>query len=200
MKVIVVESSSENNDTLNEDNGPNRDADRSTEENNLPCTGYVDNGGMAELSETDDQINTKLCEAVDNSVNCRNINVAWPSIGQRAVSEYSDQKNFARAFPWLFPGGLGDPKSFPQSLGEWGSVMLFYEDARFACDSIFPFFALNYIIRHHCNSSSGGFFINKFHQYCPGTLEELKQKIQEGDTSFIIHSCDDFDKPMKTEL
>ena len=121
----------------------NWDADRSAEENNLPCTGYVDNGGMAELSETDDQINTELREAVDNSVNRRNINVAWPSIGQKAVNEYSDQKIFARAFPWLFPGGLGDPKSFPQSLGEWGSVMLFYEDARFACDSIFPFFALN---------------------------------------------------------
>ena len=184
VKVIVVEDSNGKNDSLNEDNGPNRDADIEHEENNLPCTGYVDNGGMAPLSEVDKEINSELREAVDQSENRQNINVAWPSIGQRAVNEYSDLKIFARAFPWLFPGGLGDPKSHPQSLSDWGSLMLFYEDTRFACDNIFPFFALNYIIRHR-NSTSGSFFIDKFHQYCPETLEELKQKIQEGDTSFI---------------
>ena len=184
VKVIVVEDGDPKKDTLNEDNGPNRDADIETEENNLPCTGYVDNGGMGPLSEIDSEINSELREAVDQSSNRGNINVSWPSIGQRAVNEYSDLKIFVRAFPWLFPGGLGDAKLHPQSLGDWGSLMLFYEDARFASDSIFPFFALNYIIRHR-NSTSGGFFIDKFHQYCPDTLEELKQKIQEGDTSFI---------------
>ena len=184
VKVVVIEDEDAVSNNVNEDNGPNREADKETDENALPATGYVDNGGTAELSQLDTEINSELRNAVDSSENRRNINVAWPSISERPVNEYSETKIFARAFPWLFPGGLGDPNSFPQRLGDWGSLMLFYEDGRFAADDIFPFFALNYIIRHR-NATSGGFFVDKFQQYCPETLEELKQKIQEGDTSFV---------------
>jgi len=62
--------------------------------------------------------------------------------------------------------------------------MLFYKDARFSQDRIFTFFALNYITRHR-NSTSGHFFVNSFQKGCPSTVEELKKKISDGDTSFI---------------
>ena len=62
--------------------------------------------------------------------------------------------------------------------------MLFYEDGRFAEDKIFTFFAMNYIIRKR-NSTSGSFFVSNFQKGCPDTLEELKNKIEAGDTTFI---------------
>ena len=166
---------------LNRDNGPvPNDASDCAEH----AFGYVDNGGRAQLSPDDEDISNALKETIGSSKQKRNINVTWPELSKTAVNEYSDMKVFVRAFPWLFPGGFGDPKDFPGTLGEWGSLMLFYEDARFAVDKIFTFFALNYIIRHR-NSTSGGFFIDKFQQGCPDTLEDLKEKVQNGDTAFI---------------
>ena len=182
VKTIIVEE--EENSEKNEDKGPTPTSVVTEEKDVLVSTGYVDNGGAAPLSPDDQEINEDLQDTVDKSSRKRNINTPWPASSQTAVNEYSNIKIFARAFPWLFPGGFGDPKDFPQSLGEWGSLMLFYEDARFAQDKIFCFFALNYIIRHR-NSTSGGFFINNFHQNCPETLEDLKKSIEAGDTSFI---------------
>ena len=48
-------------------------------------------------AKIDNEINSELRDAVDQSSNRGNINVSWPSIGQRAVNEYSDLKIFARA-------------------------------------------------------------------------------------------------------
>ena len=32
----------------------------------------------------------------------------WPAIDEQPFSECGDTKMFALAFPWLFPGGVGD--------------------------------------------------------------------------------------------
>ena len=181
VKTLVIEDDNIE-DSINEDNGPIPSSQPKPDF--ISTTGYVDNGGQANLSESDEDINETLQKTVEMSPNKKSINMSWPKISKTAVNEYSDVKVFCRAFPWLFPGGFGDPKDYPQSVGEWGSQMLFYEDARFIVDPIFSFFALNYIIRHR-NASSGRFFIEKFQQNCPDTLEDLKKEIEAGDTTFI---------------
>lgn len=62
--------------------------------------------------------------------------------------------------------------------------MLYYEDGRFARDKIFTFFATNYIMRKR-NSSSGNWFVDKFQNDCPVTLEDLQDRIRKGDTKFV---------------
>ena len=180
VKTVIMESEMDN--PLNEDNGPI--PSRVPNVNITTATGFVDNGGHTFLSEPDEHINDTLQDSVATSPEKKKINMTWPKISETAVNEYSDTKVFCRAFPWLFPGGIGDPIEYPQTSGDWGSQMLFYEDARFIVDPIFTFFALNYVVRHR-NSSSGRFFIEKFQQDAPETLEELKQQIEEGDTRFI---------------
>jgi len=112
------------------------------------------------------------------------VNMQWPSVSEQPVNEFGETRIFFLAFPWLFPGGFGDPKDYPGDLGDWGEQMLFYEDTRFSSDKIFTFFATNYIIRHR-NASSGRWFMDNFLHDSPETLEELQTKIQEGDTKFI---------------
>lgn len=112
------------------------------------------------------------------------LSVDWPNMSEKAVDEFSDKRIFAGAFPWLFPGGVGDPKDYPGSLKEWGKHMLYYKDGRFARDEVFSFFALNHIVRMR-NSSHGRWFIDNFHKGLPDTLDEVKEKIESGDTSFV---------------
>ena len=154
------------------------------EGDDIAAFGYIDTGAKAPLPERDQIINDSLQEVVDKSPVKKNITVDWPAVSSLPVSEYGDKKIFALAFPWLFPGGIGDAKDYPGKEPEWGKHLLFYEDGRFAQDQVFCFFALNYIIRKR-NSSSGKWFIDKFQGDCPDTLEELKESVEKGNTAFI---------------
>jgi len=62
--------------------------------------------------------------------------------------------------------------------------MLLYKDGRFAEDKFFTFFAMNYLTRKR-NASSGNWFITNFQNDSPQTLDELKERIANGDTKFI---------------
>ena len=147
--------------------------------------GFLDVGGKAPLSERDTAINNSLQASVKRCTNKKDITVDWPAIETDPVSEFGDDKIFALAFPWLFPGGEGDVKDYPKrNPAEWGKMLLFYKDGRFARDKIFSFFAMNYIIRMR-NSSSGKWFVDKFQRNCPESLEELKESMDKGDTSFV---------------
>jgi hypothetical protein len=151
--------------------------------------GLVDDGGPGALSGEDQLINSDLQNAIRAAGTTRDTTMDWPDIKDLAVSEYGSTRIFARAFPWLFPGGFGDIKDFPnheKAIPEWGRRLLYYEDGRFCKDKIFCFFAMNYIIRHR-NSSSGKFFIEKFQRNVPDTLDELKEEIRNGNTSFVNH-------------
>jgi len=147
--------------------------------------GYIDAGAKAPLSERNQAINEELQQSVLDSPNKQEIAVDWPALSASPICEYGSIRLFVNAFPWLFPGGVGDAKDFPTAnLGDWGKMMLLYQDGRFAKDKIFGFFAMNYIIRHR-NSSSGQWFIKTFHTGCPDSIEELKEQIKEGNTSFV---------------
>jgi hypothetical protein len=105
----------------------------------------------------------------------------------KPISEYSDTKLFCLAFPWLFPGGMGDIKESQErdvDIGEWAENLLFYEDGRFAKDNLWCFFTLNYIQRHR-NKSQSRWFLKDFVGNSPPTLEDLQEQLQNGDTPFI---------------
>jgi len=105
-------------------------------------------------------------------------------------SEFDDTKQvFINAFPWLFPGGVGDvwdPKRGRQNIRHWLQRLLSYKDGRFQKDHIFALYAYNMVQRHE-NNSRGNYFINQpaLVGPAPPTVEELKERIRGGDDKFI---------------
>lgn len=147
--------------------------------------GFIDEGGQSPLSEHDKLINKSLQDSVNKSPNRRGIAYDWPERGEVPVSEYGNARIFTNAFPWLFPGGIGDVRDFPdKDIKDWGKLLLYYEDGRFATDRLFSFFALNYITRHR-NNKQGQWFVKEFQHNCPDNLDDLKALIEAGDTSFV---------------
>ena len=104
------------------------------------------------------------------------------------MNEYGSEKIFAMAYPWLFPGGIGDVKDFPNErmFAKWGQMLLRFEDARFQKDKFFCFYALNYITRQH-NASKSNWFVKDFSKGGPCCLAELKEQISNGNLSFVKH-------------
>lgn len=146
--------------------------------------GYVDESTKPPISEKDEATTNLLRDSVEK-VNCKKtLSVDWPNQQPKAIEEYKTKRLFECAFPWLFPGGIGGPTDYPGTLNEWGKHMLYYSDGRFAKDSIFPFFAQNYVTRMR-NASHGNWFINDFCKGLPDTLDEVKARIESGDMSFI---------------
>ena len=160
--------------------------DQLEESDDVPVFGYVDVGGKNKCvtSPEAERITKDLQECIKDSPKKGDIAVDWPKIEETAVNEYGDRKIFVNAFPWLFPGGFGDPCDSPLTKGEWGKMMLYYEDGRFAEDSLFTFYVTNYIVRHR-NASGGRWYVEKFKHSCPDNVEDLKQSINDGETSFI---------------
>ena len=91
------------------------------------------------------------------------------------------------AFPWLFPGGVGDinqPRAHEVDIFQWAELLTYYKDGRFASDSMWPFFTLNYVQRHR-NQSTGCWFVKDFASETPPTINDLKQQLEAGNTKFI---------------
>jgi hypothetical protein len=171
---------------LNEDLGPSAAYTRQTMEacGNVRTFGYVTDAPGVIVSPDDVIINNEVVRAIDRCNEKRSINVQWPAAGPVAISEFSSVRIFARAFPWLFPGGLGDVKDCSEGLNKWGEYLLYYEDGRFTKDKFFSFYALNYITRHR-NASSANWFIKDFNRNGPRNLEDLKASIEVGDLQFV---------------
>ena len=168
----------------NADLGPSPSQRASPDGDSVGIFGFITENDRVSLSERDSGINKSLQESVEKSPSRKQIVVNWPELAATAVDEFCDTRMFVNAFPWLFPGGIGDPKDYPGSLAKWGKHMLYYEDGRFATDSIFSFFATNHIVRMR-NAGSGQWFIDNFQKNCPETLEDLKDSIEMGETSFV---------------
>jgi Helitron helicase-like domain at N-terminus len=171
---------------INSDMGPSPRMTRGVMETGsaIKSFGYVCDGPGDILSPDDTLVHNEILEVVDTSARKKEISVKWPSMGPVAISEYGTARIFARAFPWLFPGGLGDVKDFPEDISKWGRNLLQYEDGRFSKDKFFCFYALNYITRNR-NASSGNWFIKEFNKGGPENLEELKECIKNGDLEFV---------------
>jgi hypothetical protein len=118
--------------------------------------------------------------------------INFPYTDPTPVSEYDTSSGlFPKAFPWLFPGGRGDYHQFRSkklTVNDWVKNLVLYEDGRFAKDKMFGFYVLNYATRKK-NQTSGGYFVDGFFKEGPKNLEDLKAKIQGGDTSWIDRIC-----------
>lgn len=146
--------------------------------------GYIDDSPGTTLSPEDTTIHNALVCTIQASNKKKDIHVSWPSHGPVAINEYGSSRIFARAFPWLFPGGFGDVKDYPGDINKWGEYLLYYEDGRFCRDKFFTFYALNYITRNR-NANSGNWFINGFNTGGPQSLQDLQDSIKSGDTKFV---------------
>ena len=114
--------------------------------------------------------------------------LSWPARGVKPINDFSDEKLFCLAFPWLYPGGVGDFNEIrrtPITESDWAENLLHYQDGRFARDKLWCFFTLNYIYRHR-NMSQSRFFEKDFLGQEPPTLEELKEQISKGNMGIII--------------
>lgn len=112
----------------------------------------------------------------------------WPTIEEQPFSEYGETKIFALAFPWLFPGGIGDfvdrRRTDRLSVEKWGRMLLGYKDGRFQTDPVFSFFALNYIQRRQ-NQDQGSVYVKSVLEEPTKTLEELKNELLRGNDKFV---------------
>jgi Helitron helicase-like domain at N-terminus len=173
-------------DDRNEDLGPNPTLTKLNTRcgDNVQAFGYINESPGMVLTSEDTLIHNAVVETVNQSEKKRSIHVQWPANGSIPINEYSSTRIFVRAFPWLFPGGLGDVKEAGEDIQKWGERLLFYEDGRFATDKFFSFFALNYITRRR-NAKSSSWFIKDFNKNGPQNLEELKDQIRKGDIRFI---------------
>jgi Helitron helicase-like domain at N-terminus len=186
--VLTINSCSpgQETDTAPLDLGPSPSLTMGTQQSgdNIQTFGYVNESLVTHLSSEDTDIHNQLVQEIQGSSRKKEIEVQWPSTGPVAINEYSTTRIFARAFPWLFPGGVGDAKDAEDQLQKWGQRLLYYEDGRFAKDKYFTFYAYNYIVRHR-NAKSGSWFLKGFNRNGPETLAELQASIRSGNLEFI---------------
>jgi len=113
--------------------------------------------------------------------------IYWPTREIKPISEFGNTKFFCLAFPWLYPGGIGDIKEsrlFDIEISDWAQNLLYYHDGRFAKDKLWRFFTLNCIYRRR-NFSQSQWFVKEFTGNHLPSLEELQKMINDGNLSFI---------------
>lgn len=97
------------------------------------------------------------------------------------------------AYPWLFPGGIGDvydrKRGKVSNVHEWANHLIRYHDGRFLNDQMFCLYVFN-MLQRHTNNTQGNFFYKNenflgANVRPPPTVEELQEQVQSGDTSFI---------------
>ena len=155
--------------------------------NEEECSGFTCREETSLTSENQEAMINSLKKAAEQQDSVTTLD--WPQTSYPdAISEYSNIRIFTNAFPWLFPGGIADFRDLDRKLeidvANWAKHLLLQSDGRFQRDKLWGFFTYNYCQRHR-NNTSGGFFVNTHISDPPKTLEELKNQIEEGDTSFI---------------
>ena len=112
----------------------------------------------------------------------------WPTVDDEPMSEYSDVKILVRAFPWLFPGGVGDfverLRSKKIKPDDWANILLNCKDGRFQRDPVFCFFVLNCIQRRK-NQDQGKVCVKGHMNGAPKSLHQLQQQLENGDDRFV---------------
>lgn len=161
-------------------------------------------------SEDGKEIINELQELTESSVVDNRI--LWPETDEMPVDEYAEENCFAKCYPWLFPGGLGDVshkvKSDRTKAIEWTSLLLQWEDGRFQHDPCFTFHAYNFIQRHVNNGASLSLLNAMFHEH--KSVEQIKEEIENGNFKTVskiqnfasqkIRGCDGWWRSKKHEL
>ena len=166
------------------DLGPNPRLTRMMAPEEVSFVGFRDESKGINMTTKDAEILQGVRDSVAKSPKKKSVTLQYPKVSANPISEFGDTKIFVRAFPWLFPGGVGDVKHYPDSPKKWGQHMLMYQDGRFATDKMFSFYASNYVTRHR-NTSGGNWFIKDFNNGGPTNLKDLQEEIMQGDTKFV---------------
>jgi hypothetical protein len=77
--------------------------------------------------------------AQNGNKNVSTTRLSWPARGVKPINDFSDEKLFCLAFPWLYPGGVGDFNEIrrtPITESDWAENLLHYQDGRFARDKL----------------------------------------------------------------
>ncbi len=173
--------SAENNDY--DLNGGSNDSDNSDRSFGILPTGR-NRPGKLDQPITDGITETiKDCNPVSATAR-----IEFPYVSEEPVDEYDENERiFCKAFPWLYPGGVGDINSMhkePIELDQWIRHLLLYEDGRFARDKMWCFFTLNYSQRKNV-MNQGSYFVNSFYKDGPSSLGDLQDAIRSGHTGWI---------------
>ena len=129
----------------------------------------------------------RLVKLINEKAKDKAYRMAFPKRDIKPIPEHGETKIFCYAFPWLFPGGFGDIQDARNTMiqpTDWAHNLLYYEDGRFATDKLWSFFTLNYIYRRR-NQSQSQFFCNNMLGSERTTIEQMQDRIAEGDTSCI---------------
>lgn len=138
--------------------------------------------------------------------------ILWPETDDFPVDEFIEEESFAKCYPWLFPGGIGDVsfevKSERSKAIEWTKFLLSWQDGRFQHDACFTFHVFNFIQRHVNNGSSLSLLHSMFSEH--KSVEEIKEEIENGNFSTVakiqnfaaekIRGCDGWWRSRKHEL
>lgn len=129
----------------------------------------------------------------------------------------STEQIFVNAYPWLFPGGIGDiydnKRGKVRDVSLWAKHLIRYHDGRFLNDQMFTLYVFN-VRQRHMNNTKGNFFYTNKHflgakDRPPPTVEELKDQVHNGDFTNInklrylargIRGCDSFWRAKTEEL
>ena len=132
-------------------------------------------------SSVDNALRDSLEEAGEDSMQ-------WPFVSDKPSNEMDKEELlYAKAFPWLFPGGLGDYNCHREDdikFDEWLKKMIMYQDGRFATDKLWVFYSLN-VLQRKLNAEQGAYFVNSFNDAGPKSLQELQKLIADGDMQWL---------------
>ena len=105
----------------------------------------------------------------------------------------STEQVFVNAYPWLFPGGIGDlydpRRGKVKDIHSWATHLIRYQDGRFINDQMFCLYVLN-VLQRHTNNSQGNFFYKDKNFLgasvrMPPTVEELQDQLKAGDMTYL---------------
>ena len=113
------------------------------------------------------------------------------------TSEYdSTEQVFVNAFPWLFPGGIGDVydirRGKVKDIHSWATHLIRYQDGRFINDQMFCLYVFN-MLQRHTNNTQGNFFYKDKNFLgasvrMPPTVEELQQQLKlQQELHLLVH-------------
>jgi len=186
--ILTIECNNENEEAEDGDRGPcekqviepyNQVTDPEDE-----TYGCISSDKTQILHEGDATLAEHIRKTSKNKITPR---INWPTREIKPISEYGDTKIFCLAFPWLFPGGIGDireSRCHELDLSDWAQNLLFYKDGRFAKDKLWSFFTLNFIQRYR-NKYQSRWFVKDFVGNIPPTLYSLQEQLNAGVFTFI---------------
>ena len=104
--------------------------------------GYINSPPTQDTPQKKDEATTTALRQSVSKIN-KNTSIDFPFVSETPIDEYdTTSKLFCKAFPWLYPGGVGDFHDYSEQAEEidpWMERLLYYFDGRFARDKMWCF-------------------------------------------------------------